>query len=106
MIALLQRVESAAVHINQKMYNNINKGLVIFLGIHENDTINDIQYLIDKIFHLRIFNNTNEKMHFSITDINGDILVYLCIPSDNISFSFIISYSYVYFFLIFSYVYE
>ena len=75
MIAVLQRAESAEVHINQKMYNNINKGLVIFLGIHEDDTINDVNYLIDKILHLRIFNNTDEKMHFSITDINGEILL-------------------------------
>ena len=71
----LQFSYSYHVHINQKMYNNINKGLVIFLGIHEDDTINDIHYLIDKIIHLRIFNNTDEKMHFSITDINGDILL-------------------------------
>ena len=54
MIALLQRVNSASVYINQESYNNINKGLLIFLGINCNDSIQDIDYLLNKIINLTV----------------------------------------------------
>ena len=75
MIAILQRVTSAQVYINEKIYNKINKGLLIFLGISQDDTKEDIKYLINKILELRIFNDINNKMNLSITNIKGDILV-------------------------------
>ena len=75
MIAILQRVTSAQVYINEKIYNKINKGLLIFLGISQDDTKEDIKYLINKIIELRIFNDINNKMNLSITNIKGDILV-------------------------------
>ena len=75
MRALLQRVNSAEVHINNQIYNQINKGLLILLGIGKNDDIKDIQYLIDKIINLRIFNDNKNKMNLSIVDIKGDILI-------------------------------
>ena len=75
MIALLQRVNSAEVHINGQCYNDINKGLLILLGIEKNDSDVDISYLIEKIIHLRIFNDNDEKMNLSITDIQGEILL-------------------------------
>jgi len=75
MRALLQRVNSAEVHINNQLYSQINKGLLILLGIGNNDDIKDIQYLIDKIINLRIFNNNQNKMNLSIVDIKGDILI-------------------------------
>ena len=75
MIALLQRVTSASVHINQQNYNTINQGLLIFLGIGHNDSIQDINYLVDKIINFRIFNDSKEKMNLSITDIQGEILL-------------------------------
>ena len=75
MIALLQRVDSAEVHINKQIYNNINRGLLIFLGIKKNDSLKDINYLIDKIIHLRIFNDDKDKMNLSIVDIKGEILL-------------------------------
>ena len=75
MIALLQRVDSAEVHINKQIYNNINKGLLIFLGIKQNDSLKDINYLIDKIINLRIFNDDKNKMNLSIADIKGEILL-------------------------------
>ena len=75
MRALLQRVNSAEVHINNQIYSQINKGLLILLGIGKNDDIKDIQYLIDKIINLRIFNNNQNKMNLSIKDMNGSALV-------------------------------
>ncbi len=75
MIALLQRVNSASVYINQQNYNDINQGLLIFLGIGHNDSIQDINYLIDKILNFRIFNDNKDKMNLSIADIQGEILL-------------------------------
>ena len=75
MIAVLQRVKSAQVNINHKQYSKINDGLLILLGINKIDTITDIEYLINKIVQLRIFNDDDDKMNLSISDINGDILV-------------------------------
>ena len=75
MIALLQRVNSAAVYINQENYNNINQGLLIFLGINCNDSIQDIDYLLNKIVNLRIFDDSKNKMNLSISDIRGEILL-------------------------------
>ena len=75
MIAILQRVKSAQVDINCKQYSEINNGLLILLGINKIDTINDVKYLINKIVQLRIFNDDEDKMNLSISDINGDILV-------------------------------
>ena len=75
MIAILQRVKSAQVDINNKQYSKINNGLLILLGINKIDTITDVNYLINKIVQLRIFNDDKDKMNLSILDINGDILV-------------------------------
>ena len=75
MIAILQRVKSAQVNINNKQYSKINNGLLILLGINKIDTITDVHYLINKIVKLRIFNDDKDKMNLSISDINGDILV-------------------------------
>ena len=75
MLALLQRTTSASVNINKQVYSQINEGLVIFLGIENEDSMEDINYLINKIFNLRIFNDNNDKINLSITDIKGDILI-------------------------------
>ena len=50
MIAIVQRVSSAKVSINNKKYNKINKGLLILLGVSKDDSIKDINYLIHKIW--------------------------------------------------------
>ena len=75
MITLLQRVDSAEVHINKEIYNKINSGLLVLLGIDKNDKLSDIKYLVDKIIHLRIFNDDKDKMNLSIIDIQGEILI-------------------------------
>lgn len=75
MKALIQRVKMAEVQIDGKIYSKINKGLLIFLGIKNGDTEKDIEYLVRKVPHLRIFEDSQEKMNLSTLDIKGEILV-------------------------------
>ena len=75
MIALIQRVHNATVNIDCKKHSSINSGLLILLGIHNNDTNQDIEYLCKKIIQLRIFNDQDQKMNLSIKDVSGEILV-------------------------------
>jgi D-aminoacyl-tRNA deacylase len=75
MRAVIQRVNSASVTINEKVCSKISKGLLVLLGIEENDNDTDIEWLSNKIVHLRIFNDENEVMNLSVKDIKGSILV-------------------------------
>tara|TARA_Y100001960_G_scaffold295016_1_gene339291 strand:- start:292 stop:762 length:471 start_codon:yes stop_codon:yes gene_type:complete len=75
MIALLQKVNKASVHIDKKLYSSINEGMLIFLGIHTEDTKDDAQYLVQKITQTRIFSDHNNKMNLDIQDTKGSILV-------------------------------
>tara|TARA_Y100000994_G_C15506515_1_gene365764 strand:- start:190 stop:633 length:444 start_codon:yes stop_codon:yes gene_type:complete len=75
MIAIVQRVTSAKISINNKTYNKINKGLLVLLGIDKDDSEQDLDYLIHKVTKLRIFNDDMNKMNLSISDINGDLMV-------------------------------
>ena len=54
MKALIQRVNQASVNINQSEYSKISKGLLILVGIHKNDSVDDIKFIIDKSINLRI----------------------------------------------------
>lgn len=74
MKVVIQRVENANVVIDNSVYNSIDYGLMILLGISKNDSIEDIKYLINKIINLRIFKKNN-KMDLSVKDINGEILL-------------------------------
>jgi len=65
----------AEVQIDGKIYSKTNKGLLIFLGIENGDTEKDIEYLVRKVPHLRIFEDSQEKMNLSTLDIKGEILV-------------------------------
>jgi D-tyrosyl-tRNA(Tyr) deacylase len=71
MRVLIQRVKEASVDDTSK----INQGLLVFLGIHKDDTKEDIEYLVNKISKLRIFEDKNGKMNLSVEDINGEVLV-------------------------------
>ena len=75
MIAVVQRVSEAQLHINQQLHANIEKGFVVLLGIHETDTIEDVQYLSNKIIGLRIFSDAEGKMNLDLSQVNGDILL-------------------------------
>lgn len=75
MRAVIQRVNKAFVEIDQKIISKINYGLVIFLGIHAEDEIKDLEWLVKKIEGLRIFSDQNGKMNLSINEIDGEIMV-------------------------------
>tara|TARA_B100001250_G_C19803792_1_gene792342 strand:+ start:2558 stop:3001 length:444 start_codon:yes stop_codon:yes gene_type:complete len=75
MLSVVQRVNSASVSVDNLLYSNIEQGLLVLLGIEENDIIKDADYLIDKILHLRIFNDKDNKMNRSVLDIQGEIMV-------------------------------
>ena len=72
---VLQRVEEASVEIGIKINGSIGKGFLILLGIEEEDKEEDIDWLIQKICKLRIFEDDAGKMNLSIQDIKGEILV-------------------------------
>lgn len=74
MRALIQRVKKASVTIDNKLYSLINNGLLIFIGICEEDSNEDIDWLTKKIANLRIFDDENGVMNRSVTDIDGEIL--------------------------------
>lgn len=75
MRAVIQRVNKSSVEIDGKIYNSIGKGLLILLGIEEQDNTEDIEWLCGKISRLRIFNDNDGIMNLSITDINGEVLL-------------------------------
>ena len=75
MITVVQRCKFARVIVSQKVICSIGKGLVIFLGVENNDSKNDVNFLVNKISDLRIFKDLDNKINLSIKDINGSILI-------------------------------
>lgn len=74
MRVVIQRVKSASVRIDGKVFSEILEGLLVFVGIEEADNPEDIEWLSRKIAGLRIFDDANGLMNLSIKDIKGDIL--------------------------------
>ncbi|MFV7235405.1 D-aminoacyl-tRNA deacylase [Flavobacterium sp. ZB4R12] len=72
---VLQRVSSASVIIDNKIVADIQKGLLILVGIEDADTQEDSNWLVGKIVNLRIFDDANHVMNLSVKDIDGDIIV-------------------------------
>ena len=75
MKAVIQRVSKASVTVDNKVISSIKNGLVILLGICNDDDISDIEWLSKKIINLRIFNDEQDIMNKSVLDINGEIIV-------------------------------
>ena len=75
MRTVIQRVTNASVTVESKVVSEIQKGLLVFVGIEEADTQEDLDWLVTKITQLRIFNDENEVMNLSVQDIDGDVLV-------------------------------
>jgi len=75
MKALIQRVSEARVEIEGNTVAKIGNGMLVFLGIEKSDTENDIKYIVKKVSTLRIFEDAQEKMNFSVQDIKGELLV-------------------------------
>ncbi len=75
MRAVIQRVSRASVSVGNRITGSIGRGLLILLGIHREDTENDVRYLVDKISTLRIFEDGNGLMNRSVLDEKGEVLV-------------------------------
>ena len=75
MRVVLQRVSSASVTVSEKIVGEIQKGLLVLVGIEDADIQEDIDWLVGKITQLRIFGDANEIMNLSVEEVNGDVLV-------------------------------
>ncbi len=75
MKAVVQRVKSSRVTVDEKIVAEISKGLVVLLGVAQGDTQQDADFLVEKIINLRIFEDENNKMNISLKDISGQLLV-------------------------------
>ena len=75
MKTVIQRVSFASVTIDSKIVADIQKGLLVLVGIEDADTQEDIDWLSQKIINLRIFGDENDVMNLSVKDINGEIIV-------------------------------
>lgn len=75
MRAVLQRVSKAHVNVNDQCTGSIDHGLLILLGVHSDDTEKDLQWLVDKILNLRIFEDNEGRMNLSLLDVQGKLLV-------------------------------
>ncbi|QZK89440.1 D-tyrosyl-tRNA(Tyr) deacylase [Flavobacterium sp. CHNK8] len=75
MKVVIQRVSQASVTIDNQIVANIQKGLLVLVGIEDADTNEDSSWLSSKIVNLRIFGDENDVMNLSVKDISGDIIV-------------------------------
>lgn len=75
MRAVVQRVTSSSVSVNGVVIGKIDRGFNVLIGISKDDTLEDLQYIKDKIINLRVFHDENDKMNLSLLDIKGEILI-------------------------------
>ena len=75
MRVVIQKVKKASVKVNNQIISEIKHGLMILVGYELDDGIEDINWLVNKITNLRIFNDHNNKMNLSLKDIEGEILL-------------------------------
>ncbi len=75
MRAVIQRVVNASVEIEQKIMGAVSRGVLVFLGIEEADTTEDIEWLSGKISRLRIFDDENGVMNKSVCEVDGEVLL-------------------------------
>ena len=75
MKALIQRVKSASVAVNQQTIGSIDQGLLVLLAVEKADTLQCIKKMAHKLLHYRVFSDNNDKMNLNVQDINGGLLV-------------------------------
>lgn len=75
MRAVVQRVDKADVTVDGQVTGSVKKGLLVLLGVAEGDTEKDLQYMVDKVTGLRIFEDDADKMNLSVKDVGGELLV-------------------------------
>jgi len=75
MRAVVQRVQDCAVSVEGRVTGRIEKGLLVYLGVGQDDGEEDLKYIAEKVAHLRIFPDAQGKMNLSVTDLGLSILV-------------------------------
>ena len=75
MRTVVQRVKQASVRVGEEKVGSISSGLLVFLGIGKEDTEADLEWMAKKVTDLRIFENSDGKMNYSVKDIGGEILL-------------------------------
>ena len=75
MRAVVQRVKRAEVRVNGSVTGKIERGILVLLGVGEDDEIRDLEYMAEKVANLRIFEDSEDKMNLSVLDIGGQALV-------------------------------
>ena len=74
MRAVVQRVASSRVTVDERVTGEVKKGLLVLLGVTHDDTSKDVDYMVDKVTNLRIFEDENDKMNLSLKDIGGEVM--------------------------------
>lgn len=72
---VIQRVWEAKVKVEEEVVGSMGKGLLVFLGIENEDDSSDLKWLVNKLLNLRIFNDENQMMNRSLLDIMGELMV-------------------------------
>ena len=72
---IVQRVNFAEIFVNNKFKGKIQKGIVAYIGITNGDSVKDIDFCIDKLINLRIFDDESGKLNLSVKNINGNLLI-------------------------------
>jgi len=75
MIALLQRVNEAAVHVDGELIGQIGRGLLLFIGVEKDDGEAQAQRLLERYLGYRVFPDQQDRMNLSVTDIQGGVLL-------------------------------
>ena len=75
MKALIQRVTSSSIEVEGTNVGQIDKGLLVFIGIEKLDELSHADKMVNKILSYRVFSDKNEKMNLSVIDINGDVML-------------------------------
>ncbi|HLQ73318.1 MAG TPA: D-aminoacyl-tRNA deacylase [Bacillota bacterium] len=71
---VIQRAKDASVTVDGEVIGEIDNGLVVLVGVTHGDSIEDVNYLVNKLIHLRIFEDDNNKMNDSLKDVGGSVL--------------------------------
>ena len=72
---VIQRVQEAKVKVEEEVVGSMGQGLLVFLGIENEDDSSDLEWLVNKLLNLRIFNDENQVMNRSLLDIMGELMV-------------------------------
>lgn len=74
MRAVVQRVSSAAVGVGERLVCQMGVGLVLLVGVHKDDTVEDAQRLADRVFGMRVFNDADGKINLALSAVEGEVL--------------------------------